>query len=231
MFVLGVTGSIGCGKSTVTRLLGDLGALTLDADHMAKAALQPGSPALHQVTARFGADLLHADGTLNRTLLAQRVFADPERLRQLEALIHPRVFASMASTLADWVTRLPSPTGAVAALEIPLLYETHAESLCDAVLVVACGTLQEQRLASRPGLDLHTRQQIIAQQLPEEKKCQLADWIIDNRCPPEQLPARVARIWQEIQHRPTAQQHAWPDRWRRFLSDADHFSTSCGFSG
>ncbi|MBF0627180.1 MAG: dephospho-CoA kinase [Magnetococcales bacterium] len=220
LYILGITGSIGCGKSTITRLLGTRGARTLDADQLARAALAPGSPLLSQVADRFGADLLATDTptpTLNRTLLAERVFADPTRLRQLETLIHPYVFQQMAATLNEWATTPPPHPITIAALEIPLLFETHSAHLCDGILVVACGEEQNTRLAQRPNIPATLRQQIIAQQLPESLKCQQAHWILDNRHDPATLPARLDPIWQELHTRPPPTNPAWPTQWHPWL--------------
>ncbi|MBF0192525.1 MAG: dephospho-CoA kinase [Magnetococcales bacterium] len=219
LFILGITGSIGCGKSTVTRLFGQMGARTLDADLLARNALAPGSPALAAVAETFGADLLVGDGPpatrgLDRSLLAQRIFSDPARRRQLEAIVHPAVFRAMAALLAEWDQSIPPDTRTVAALEIPLLLETGSAALCDGIVVVTCGDRQNERLAQRPGLSETTRQQIIAQQLPEAVKCQQAHWIIDNRHDPAGLSAQLLPVWNAILTRKPPAQPAWPSQWR-----------------
>ncbi|MBF0272551.1 MAG: dephospho-CoA kinase [Magnetococcales bacterium] len=223
LFILGITGSIGCGKSTVTRLFGQMGARTLDADLLARNALDPGSPALAEVTKAFGADLLTGDGPpatrrLDRSLLAQRIFSDPARRRQLEAIVHPAVFRAMAATLAEWDRSTPPDTRTIAALEIPLLLETGSAALCDGIVVVACGDHQNERLAQRPGLSETTRQQIIAQQLPEAVKCRQAHWIIDNRHDPAELSTQLLPVWATILAQKSPIQPAWPLQWRSFLN-------------
>lgn len=230
LYILGITGSIGCGKSTVTGLLAKRGALTLDADQLARATLDPGSPTLVAVAERFGSDLLTGDGppatrTLNRALLAERIFSHPEKRRQLEALIHPRVFAHMAATLHQWDRAASRTARTIAALEIPLLLETDSDALCDGILVVTCGDRQQERLATRPGLSPATRQQIIAQQLPESLKCRRAHWIIDNRHDPDSLDARLTPLWSALHALPDPDFPAWPSRWHPFLnSKRDIFS-------
>ncbi|MBF0212891.1 MAG: dephospho-CoA kinase [Magnetococcales bacterium] len=220
--ILGVTGSIGCGKSTVTRLLGELGAHTLDADLAARQALAPGSPILARVADAFGADLLLGEGppetrTLDRVRLAERIFADPDQRRRLEALVHPQVFRTLAMTLHQWDLATPAASHAIAALEIPLLFETGSDSLCDAILVVTCGERQQERLASRHTLSPTTRQQIIAQQWPEIRKCQRADFIIDNGSTPDQLSAQLQPIWETLRRRSDDRSPAWPHQWLSHL--------------
>ncbi|MBF0341517.1 MAG: dephospho-CoA kinase [Magnetococcales bacterium] len=218
LYILGITGSIGCGKSTVTRLLGERGARTLDADQLARQLLSPGAPLLTRVGELFGADLLEGDGppetrALNRARLAERVFADPARRRTLESLLHPQIFREMAATLARWQQTTPTNALTVAALEIPLLFETGSEPLCDTIAVVICGARQTMRLANRVGLSNTTRQAITAQQMPEEEKQKRAHWIIDNRTDATRLALQVDRLWETIHNEKPPQPAAWPNRW------------------
>ncbi|GAB0058536.1 Dephospho-CoA kinase [Candidatus Magnetaquicoccaceae bacterium FCR-1] len=216
LYLLGITGSIGCGKSTVTRLLGEQGALTLDADQLARQALAPGSPLLDRVAERFGADLLTPDRILNRPLLAERVFSDPDQRRALEGLIHPHVFASMATSLERWDAQTAPGQCRIVALEIPLLFETGSESLCDSIAVVICGDRQTERLAERTNLTTTTRQNIIAQQLPETIKQQHADWILDNRCDAETLLSQILNLWKRLTGQFPSQNPAWPGQWNAY---------------
>lgn len=221
LYLLGITGSIGCGKSTVTRLLGARGAITIDADQLAKEALAPGSPLLIRVAERFGNDLL--EGTpecpqLNRTRLAERIFPDPAAKTALEELIHPFVFRNMATRLDALSRSRAAEKRTIVALEIPLLFETQTETLCDATLVVACGGEQEKRLeVNRPALTPTLRRQIIAQQLPETIKQQRATWSIDNRIDQEQLPKEIDRFWQTLCDQSDPASPAWPKQWHPFL--------------
>ncbi|MBF0162914.1 MAG: dephospho-CoA kinase [Magnetococcales bacterium] len=216
LYLLGITGSIGCGKSTVTRMLGQLGALTLDADQLARQALAPGSPLLDRVAERFGADLLSPEGILNRAMLAERVFSDPGQRRALEGLIHPHVFSSMATSLEQWEAQSRPGQCRIVALEIPLLFETGSESLCDSIAVVTCGDRQEQRLAERTNLPPTTRQNIIAQQLPESIKQQRADWILDNRRDPVNLLSQIRDLWERLTGQIPSENTAWPGQWNAY---------------
>ncbi|MBF0180203.1 MAG: dephospho-CoA kinase [Magnetococcales bacterium] len=217
-FVLGITGSIGCGKSTVTRLLGELGALTLDADRLAREILAPGTPGLAAVVARFGPEILSAatPAQLDRRALAERVFADPAARRDLEAIVHPGVYRAMAEALDHW-ERTSRPDGpCIAALEIPLLMETNADALCDLIVVVACGDRQWERLANRAGMSGTSLRRVMEQQLPEAEKRLRAHWVIDNGGGPEAAGWQARRLWDEVLRRAGARDagRAWPDRWR-----------------
>ena len=121
MQVHGLTGGIGSGKSTVTRMLGDLGVPVLDADAWARDAVAPGSPGLAAVVEAFGEGVLTADGALDRPKLGAIVFADPERRRALEGIIHPRVRQGMADALMAFA----SAGEPIAFMDIPLLYESR----------------------------------------------------------------------------------------------------------
>ncbi|MBF0428820.1 MAG: dephospho-CoA kinase [Magnetococcales bacterium] len=217
LFIIGLTGSIGCGKSTVTRFLGEMGALTLEADQLARDVLAPGTPGLQAVVNRFGADLLTEEQHLNRRLLAERAFATPQARQDLEAIVHPFVFQNMAAMLTQW-ERLPI-THAVVVLEIPLLMETHSEALCDQIVVVTCGEAQWSRLQTRVGMSDVSKKNIIAQQLREEEKCQRAHWIIDNSGEQDDTIRQTQLLWQKIHQigGNTQKIGAWPVQWQPFL--------------
>lgn len=224
-YLVGVTGSIGCGKSSVTRLLGEMGAFTLDADRLAREVLAPGSPGLARVAARFGADLLLPDPSatghrLDRARLAERVFADPVARADLEAIVHPGVFGAMAAALARFAAEPAPDPPAIAALEIPLLLETGAESLCDLVVVVACNASQRERLEARGGLSGTVADRIIARQMPEAEKCRRAHRILDNSGDFAATREQTRLLWREIDalRRSTATPRAWPTRWETWLA-------------
>lgn len=218
LVVAGITGSIGCGKSTVTRLLGEMGALTLDADQLAKEILAPGTKALQEVVARFGEGILipGAQPYLNRSLLAKQVFADPDARRELEAIVHPRVFQKMAATLARWDQETLATSGQIVALEIPLLLETNSDALCDVIVVVTCQDQQLKRLQTRQGFQATCQQNIITQQMPELQKCQRAHWIINNSGTPADTMEQTQRLWAFMQTRlqTTPLSWAWPIQWK-----------------
>ena len=131
MLVAGLTGGIGSGKSTVARLLAARGAVILDADAFARGAVEPGTVALDRVVARFGDEMVRPDGTLDRPRLADLVFAHPDALRDLEAIVHPEVRRMTAEGVAA-----AAGTDRVVVLENPLLIEMGAHELCEVVVVV-----------------------------------------------------------------------------------------------
>lgn len=213
LLVVGITGTMGCGKSTVTRLLAERGARLLDADQMARAVVEPGQPGWLEVVARFGEEILveaasrgEGEGAiqprfrpLDRRKLAASVFADPEKKRALEAIIHPRIEAMQQATLETWAAGLASGERAIVAMEIPLLFEIGVEHWCDLTLAVVCGPQQWSRLAARAGMDEATKKAAIAQQLPEEVKRGRADRVIDNSQSLEATRVQVDQLWQELE--------------------------------
>lgn len=143
---IGITGPIGCGKSTIVRWLGDLGAVTVDADAVARAVVEPGQPALGQVLREFGDAVRAAEGTLDRAALARIVFADPAALRRLEAIVHPAVRPRIEAAIAA-AKAAAAPAVVVEAIK---LVEGGLAALCDEVWLVTCGpSTQRARLVGR----------------------------------------------------------------------------------
>jgi dephospho-CoA kinase len=147
---IGITGPIGCGKSTVTRWLAERpGVVVVDADQVARDVVEPGEPALEAVIARFGEDFRRPDGTLDRAALGRLVFADPEALRDLEAIVHPAVRPRILAAIA----RAEADGAAAIVIEAIKLVEGGLAAVCDEVWLVACEPdVQRERLAGR-GLD------------------------------------------------------------------------------
>jgi dephospho-CoA kinase len=168
-----LTGGIATGKTTVARALRAAGVATVDADLLARDAVVPGSAGLAEVTARFGGDVLHADGTLDRQALAAVVFADVEARRDLEHIIHPRVrqgIDAFFTALAD---------GAPGIAEIPLVYETGWGTAFDTVVVVACHpATQRARLMARDGHGATDADRRLNAQWPITDKVRLADAVV-----------------------------------------------------
>ena len=177
MRLIGVTGGIATGKSTVDRLLAAHGASVIDADELAREAVRPGEPALDEVAARFGREVLLPDGNLDRGRLGEVVFADPEARRDLERITHPRINELIGERIA---TALAGPAPLVA-VDIPLLFESAREAMFEGVLLVyAPPEVQVRRLRERNGLDEAAALQRLAAQLPIDEKRDRATWIIDN---------------------------------------------------
>ncbi len=173
MFILGLTGSIGMGKSTAAQVLRDHGVPVHDADAVVHQFLAPGGAAADQVRQAFPEAV--ADGTVDRQALGRIVFADDTELQQLEAILHPLVRQSEGRFVAD-----QRAAGAdLVVLDIPLLFETGAQNRVDAVLLVtAPEDVQRERVLSRPGMTETRFQQIKARQTPDAEKRQLAQHIV-----------------------------------------------------
>jgi dephospho-CoA kinase len=177
MRLIGVTGGIATGKSTVDRLLAARGAIVIDADELAREAVRPGERALDELAARFGPGVLLPDGSLDRARLGAIVFADPQARRDLERITHPRIAELMQEDIAAAIAG-PAP---LVAVDIPLLFESSREAMFEGVLLVyAPPEVQIRRLRERNGLDETAALQRLAAQLPIDEKRGLATWIIDN---------------------------------------------------
>jgi dephospho-CoA kinase len=188
---IGLTGGIGSGKSTVSALLAQRGAVVIDADRIAREVVEPGTDGLAAVVEAFGESVLTADGSLDRPALAAIVFAEPDARRRLDAIVHPLVRAratEVASAAAD---------DAVLVNDVPLLVETGQAASYDLVLVVEAdpGT-RVARLVQR-GLTAEDARARMAAQATDEQRRAVADVVLDNSGTPEQLAAQVERFWRE----------------------------------
>jgi dephospho-CoA kinase len=193
MRLIGVTGGIATGKSTVDAMLAARGAVVIDADELAREVVRPGEPALAEVAARFGQDMLQADGTLDRARLGAVVFADPDARRDLEGITHPRIAALTQGRVAAAL----AGTAPLVAVDIPLLYENGREPMFEGVLLVyAPEAVQLRRLRDRNGLDDAAAAQRLAAQLPIEEKRARATWVIDNSGDIEATARAVDRWWE-----------------------------------
>ena len=174
MVRVALTGGIATGKSTVLRALAARGIPTIDADELARLAVAPGTPGLRAVADRFGARVINADGTLDRRALGDIVFGDPAARADLEAIVHPAVYAS----IEGWFASQPSGTRAAIA-DIPLLFETGHEDDFDRVLVIACPPEEQlRRVIARDGISEQDARARIAAQWPIEEKVRRADAVV-----------------------------------------------------
>lgn len=171
--VLGLTGSIGMGKTTAAGMLRGMGLAVHDADYAVHRLLGPGGAAVPAI-ARLFPDVV-VDGAVDRKKLGQRVFADPQALRRLEAILHPMV----RSSARTFIRRRRYRGDRLVVLDIPLLFETGGGGLCDVVAVVSAPRfVQEQRVLSRSGMTRERLAQIRAQQLPDSEKRRRADFVV-----------------------------------------------------
>jgi len=190
--VVGLTGGIASGKSTVSRQLAGLGCRVVDADQLARDVVQPGEPAWRAIVATFGREVLLPDETLDRKRLGALVFADPARRRTLEAITHPAITARREALLAAWAGE--GFVGLVV-LDTPLLVEVGLTGQVDRVLVVYVDRLtQHARLTGRDALDPAEADRRIASQMPLDAKVAVAHYVIDNSGTPEATQAQVRAV-------------------------------------
>jgi dephospho-CoA kinase len=192
IMILGLTGSIASGKSSVADCFVECGAILVSADLLAREVVNSGSPTLSKLVDSFGPDILTPGGSLNREVLAKKVFADPVARRQLESITHPAIAHLAESRLAE----LKSSPHDLIVYEVPLLFEAGAESRVDQVLVVVIDpAIQIARLLRRDNLSDAEARQRIAAQWPQADKVQKADFVIDNSGSLQQTRVMVAALY------------------------------------
>jgi dephospho-CoA kinase len=194
--VIGLTGGIASGKSTVARMLADRGAAVIDADQLARRVVEPGQPALAELVARFGAAILTADGQLDRKRLAAIAFADDDARADLNRITHPRIAAASAQAIAGW-----ADAGAnVVFYEAALLVENRTHTgLAGLIVVAAPEDVQEARVIARDNLTREEARGRIAAQLPLAHKTAVATWVIHNTGDLDALRAEVERVVADIE--------------------------------
>jgi dephospho-CoA kinase len=203
MLRVGLTGGLGSGKSTVAEMLRALGAHHLDADVIARALIAPGGAAEPAVVARFGAGIVGADGAVDRKALASIVFADPQALAELNAIVHPHVRAALAREFARLAAAKPAP--AVVVVDAALLVESGIHRDLDAVIVVACSeATQVARAVARGGLTEPEARARIRAQAPLAEKTAAADYIVDNGGTLDGTRRQVVEIWESLRRRSIA---------------------------
>jgi dephospho-CoA kinase len=206
MFLLGLTGSIGMGKSTASAGFRCFGITVFDSDAAVHALLAPGGAAVAAVDAAFRG-CLDAAGGIERGALGRHVFDDPARLARLEAILHPLVRTAQRRFLA----RCCAAGRRLVVLDVPLLYETGGERLVDAVAVVSARAIvQAQRVLKRPGMSAERLAAILRRQLPDAVKRRRADFLIRTDLDLRQAKVQIAGIINAARTRPA---RAWPDRW------------------
>ena len=201
VLVIGVTGGIGSGKTTVANLFSSLGVPVIDADELARQVVAPGQPAYEEILQHFGTAILSKSGELDRRRLRARIFSDSAKRDRLEAIVHPRVYAQMKHLLDC----LETPYAIVV---VPLLIESGARELVDRVLVVdSPEELQIERTHRRDGTTRAAVKKILAAQLDRSARLSAADDIIENDASLEALAKVVSRLH------------------RQFLSEAEHIAS------
>lgn len=196
MKLVGLTGGIASGKSTVAAILRRLGAAIINADELSRDVVQPEQDAWKEIIKTFGPDILQEDKTLDRRKLRKIVFDNPEARKKLEAIIHPRVRALAESRISE----LAAAGSSVIVYEVPLLFEAQIHLWLRPVILVACDIeTQKKRLLERDHLTALEAQQHLDAQMSLEKKRKLADYVIENDGTREELEQQVRAVLQKIQ--------------------------------
>lgn len=189
---LGLSGGIGSGKSTVSKVLSNLGAVVIDADVIAREVLLQGTSGYASAITEFGLGILDDEGNIDRKSLAKLVFDNPTKLEKLEAIVHPAVISRVAEI------RNSLPESAVVVYDTPLMFEKQLQDQFDKVLmVVSDKELRRTRLVER-GLELGDIEARMANQASDEQRISIADFVIENNGSHEQLQEQVAKVWRQI---------------------------------
>lgn len=175
---IGLTGGIATGKSTVSRMLADRGALIIDADILAREIMEPGHPVLAAVVERFGKQMLREDGTLDRKKLGEHIFSDPVERAALNEITHPAIRRETKRRMEHYEQLYPDK---LVVADIPLLFESGQTSMYEQIMVVYVPReLQLERLVQRDGISISQAEARLASQMDIERKKELADIVIDN---------------------------------------------------
>jgi dephospho-CoA kinase len=188
--VVGLTGGIGAGKSTVAAGLESRGAVIIDADRIARDIVQPGTPALEALADRFGPGIIAADGSLDRAALAALAFRDPSARADLEAVTHPAIQKEMARQTATW-----AESDRVVVLDIPLLKERRPP-MVGVIVVDVPEDVAVERLVAQRGFDADDARRRIAAQISRDDRRALADVVVDNSGDRSQLETELDRVWE-----------------------------------
>lgn len=194
MLLVGLTGGIGSGKSTVSVALERRGAVVVDADRIVRELQQPGTEVFAEMVDRFGGGIVAADGTLDRQAVADIVFHDPEELAALGAIVHPRVRDEMTRRLEELAA-----TDEVVVLDVPLLVESGWEGMAGVVVVDLDPEIAVDRLVAHRGFDPEDARSRIAAQASRDDRLARADIVVDNGGTLEDLEGEVDRVWAWIE--------------------------------
>ncbi|HUO50918.1 MAG TPA: dephospho-CoA kinase [Gemmatimonadaceae bacterium] len=196
MLLVGLTGNAAAGKSSVAQLLAARGATVIDADVLARLAVEPGTPAHRAIAERWGREIVRADGTLDRAALRHRVFADAAELEALNAIVHPAV-----ARLRDQQVAAARARGdRIVVCDIPLLFEKKMQRDFDVIVLVdAPKEVRLERLTTLRGLPHDDAVHLIAAQMPAELKRAHADYVIDNDRDQRALSRRVDEVWAALE--------------------------------
>lgn len=196
MLLVGLTGGIGSGKSEVARMFVRRGAHLIDADELAREAVEPGRPALERIAEAFGTEVFNPDRTLDRAKLGRLIFDDPEKRDLLNSIIHPYVFREEERRRKTIEQKDPK---AIVLFDAALLIETGSHQLMDKVILVTIDRrMQLDRIMKRDGLGREEAVKRIEAQMPQSKKKGKADYIIDGGQPLDVIETQVRKIYEEL---------------------------------
>jgi dephospho-CoA kinase len=197
VLLVGLTGGIGSGKSTVSRMLAERGAVVIDADDLARRAVEPRTPGFDKIVAAFGEDVVTPDGSLDRQALAARVFAEPDARKLLESITHPEVFRLYGEEIERY-----RDTDRIVVFDAPLIVETGVHTGFDVLLVVSAPVEEQvRRLTAGRDMTEEDARGRIASQLPLEEKEGVADVVIRNDGRIEDLEPQLERLWRGLSDR------------------------------
>ena len=194
MLTLGLTGGIGSGKSTVSALLEERGAVVVDADRIVRELQQPGEPVFEAMVEAFGDGIVAPDGSLDRQAVADIVFADDDALKRLNAIVHPAVGQRIAERLAEL-----AGTDEVVVLDIPLLVESGRDDMAAVIVVDVDPELAVERLVEHRGFDANDARARIARQVSRDDRLAKADVVLDNSGDVDALRQQVDELWAKIE--------------------------------
>ena len=206
MILVGLTGGIGAGKSTVSAMLAERGAVIVDADRIARDLQSPGSPVLDSMAERFGSHILLDDGSLDRAAVAKIVFNDESALADLNAIVHPAMQSEIQRQIDD-----QRGTDRVVVLDFPLLGENPRKGLAATIVVDVPVDVAVERLVEQRGMDEADARARINSQLSREERLASATHVIDNGGDLASLQRQVAEVWEALRHLPSSDDAASDD--------------------
>ncbi len=196
MLIVGLTGGVASGKSTVSEIFKEEGAYLIDADRIARELVQPRTPAWHELRSAFGEEILQPDGSINRKKLFALVFSDPAKRAVLNRLLHPRIREETRRRMAEIGRRDP---GAIVVIDAALLVETGSYREVDRLIVVRSSEARQiERLEKRDGMSREEAERVVAAQLPLEAKVKVADIVFSNDETIEETKRKARELFQEL---------------------------------
>lgn len=199
MILVGLTGGIGSGKSTVSQMLSERGAIIVDADAVARELQQPGTEVLRLMTVAFGEEICFPDGSLNRQAVADKVFGNAEALKTLNGIIHPAIGKEMNRRIEE-----QRNTSNIVVLDIPLLFENPRDGLCGVIVIDVPTEIAVNRLVGSRGMTIADAEARVSRQASREDRRAIADKVIDNSKDTEILRLQVDEVWNWMQQLPAA---------------------------